>query len=252
MLGDVEWASRYSGNRRLSVLQLLRAVASHRAIVLYAVIALAGFAYTLTLDQAGWRLAQGYLYTLIGYPIVEYVLHRFGLHGTLLCRSKLTAPVWRRVHYDHHMNPQDLTVLFAHPATSVPFLLLLSVIIAALAGDMMLIPATIAGTFTAFIFYEFMHTAAHVGLDTQNTWLAGRCRSHLRHHYLDEKVNFGIGVGLVDWLLRVVAGVQGQTSRSPTVNNLGYDDAMAARYPWVAEGYARRQAAAPQTESAGT
>jgi len=49
-------------------------------------------------------------------------------------------------------------------------------------------------------------------------------------------------VSVIDRLNREYSRARG-SKRSPTVHTLGYDQERAARYPWVAEGYARKPVA---------
>ncbi len=44
----------------------------------------------------------------------------------MLYKSELTAKVWKRIHYDHHQNPHDLSVLFGALYTTLPPILLLT------------------------------------------------------------------------------------------------------------------------------
>jgi hypothetical protein len=49
------------------------------------------------------------------YRFFEFCLHRFALHSKALYRRPWTAGLWCRIHYDHHTNPNDLSVLFGAP-----------------------------------------------------------------------------------------------------------------------------------------
>ena len=244
MLGDSAWADKYAKREIGSVRSLLLAIADHRSVRLYAAIAVVAFGATLSHDQALRYLAEAAAITLVSYPFVEYALHRFVLHACVFCRNRTTARIWRRVHFDHHMDPGDLGVLFAHPGLSVVFLMFLSALAALGFGDKGLLFPMVWASFTSFIYYEAMHVAAHTGLRTAGGWLGRNCRNHVRHHYLDDRTYFGIGADILDRLLKRFAETKDTGARSPTVRNLGYDSEMAARYPWVAEGYARKKALA--------
>jgi hypothetical protein len=242
MLGDLAWAEKYAGREGLTIRSLITAIAQRRSVVLYAAIAAAGLTVAVLQVCAWRRLAEATGLTIISYPFVEYLLHRYVLHARVLWRTRSTAHIWRRLHYDHHMDPKDMAVLFAHPAATVPFLLLLSALAAAIGRDTALFPAMVCCSFLAFIFYEAMHAAAHMPLQTGNELLARRRRHHLRHHYWNEMANFGIATGVLDRLLPVSTAANAGHGPSPSVRNLGYDSAEIARYPWVAEGYARKRA----------
>lgn len=235
MLGDKTWSRTYSGRAPLAPAAFLRAFASHYAIPLYGVIALLALVLFGLSDSGLGTLALAMVVTAVFYSVVEYVLHRWVLHATFLCRTRLTAPLWRRLHYDHHMNPGDLSVLYANPATSIPLLVALAGLPALALGSWGVFFAMLATNFCAFIYYEFMHTLAHLPNRFQSRWLREKKRNHLFHHTYDERENYGIGSNLLDSVVEKSAGRQ----RSATVRNLGYDEAMAARFPWVREGYRR-------------
>lgn len=241
LLGDDAWARKHAGRRDLPLLPFLRAMLDHHAITLYVAVVAAALVVFVVAGRAPILLLWAALLTSGLYSLVEYGLHRYILHARVLCRSPLTAPIWRRLHYDHHMEPADLSVLFADPKTSVPLLVVLAWAGAALVDQPGMFTAMIATNFCAFLYYEFMHSVSHLPNAFGGAWLQRKKRNHMLHHHLDEASNYGIGSNLVDALV----GSAGETvtARSPTVRDLGYDDAIAARWPWVRDGYAAKVAA---------
>ena len=65
--------------------------------------------------------------------------------------------MWKRIHYDHHRDPNDLRVLFGALRTTLPTVAIFSMPIGwaidGLAGSMV---AIVAGVFVT-MFYEFCH-----------------------------------------------------------------------------------------------
>ncbi len=59
-------------------------------------------------------------------------------------------------------------------------------------------------------------------------------RLHLLHHFHNENGNYGITNFVVDRLLRTGYDAARAMPKSATVFNLGYDETMATKYPWVA------------------
>jgi hypothetical protein len=59
-------------------------------------------------------------FAILAYPLIWYLLHRFVLHGRWMWKSKLTARTWKRIHYDHHQDPNHLEVLFGALYTTLP------------------------------------------------------------------------------------------------------------------------------------
>jgi hypothetical protein len=80
--------------------------------------------------QALAPLAIAALATIFVYPLVWYVLHRFVLHGQFLYRSPLTAAMWKRIHFDHHQDPNDLSVLFGALYTTLPTIAIVTILTA--------------------------------------------------------------------------------------------------------------------------
>src|SRR5262249_60797762 len=72
-------------------------------------------------------LGLAILLALVVYPFVWYLLHRFVLHGRFLYRSRWTAPAWKRIHFDHHHDPNDLRVLFGALYTTLPTIAIVTV-----------------------------------------------------------------------------------------------------------------------------
>ena len=59
-------------------------------------------------------------------------------------------------------------------------------------------------------------------------------RHHALHHFHAERGNYGIATGIADRLLGTNYEAADAMPRSATVNNLGYTEEVARRYPWVA------------------
>ena len=59
-------------------------------------------------------------------------------------------------------------------------------------------------------------------------------RRHMAHHFHDEDGNFGITNFFWDRLFNTLYEREERLEKSATVFNLGYDDAAAEKYPWVA------------------
>lgn len=54
------------------------------------------------------------------YPLVWHMLHQYVLHGQWMYKWKMLSPTWKRIHYDHHQDPNNLNVLFGALHTTVP------------------------------------------------------------------------------------------------------------------------------------
>jgi len=228
------WNTESNRLDRMSFGDLIRAFLVHPSVLAYAAVAaVTGVIAAMTIDQP-LRAGVAILLAALIYPFAWYVLHRFVLHGTLLYKHPATARLWKRIHYDHHQDPRDLRVLFGALYTTLPtigiIVLPVGYLLAGVGGA--------AGAFTSgvvmTIVYEFFHCVQHLNTAPRSKFLTRIKRLHLAHHYHDENANFGI----IDFGWDRVFGTYRDSMRgrprSATVFNLGYDETMAARYPWVA------------------
>jgi len=219
--------------------QLMVGYLRHPAVITYLVLLPVSVTLALTLGpEVGVRrlvdLGVAALLTVLIYPLAWYLLHRFVLHGSFLYRSPHTAAVWKRIHFDHHQDPNDLGVLFGAPYTTLPTLVLLLLPLGYLVGG----PAGAAGAFATglvvTLFYEYCHCIQHLAYTPRLRFLKRIKRLHLLHHFHNETGNFGI----TNFLWDRVAGTQyekpGARARSESVRDLGYSGERREQYPWVA------------------
>jgi sterol desaturase/sphingolipid hydroxylase (fatty acid hydroxylase superfamily) len=201
-----------------------------------------------TLIEWGPRLPviSGVAVLLVTYPFIEYGLHRFVFHSAYLYRSPLTAGLWKRIHYDHHLHPEDGGLIFGPAEMMIPAALAVTVPLGWLAGG----GAGAAGAASAGIWilavYELFHGAAHLPVQPRTAYGGMLKRMHMLHHFHNEHGNYGVTTPLCDVIFGTYYRDPGKVGRSPTVRNLGYTEAEAARFPWVA-----RLAATPPAEGGG-
>lgn len=182
-----------------------------------------------------WDLVLPVVVVVAFYPAFEYILHRWVLHNTHMCRTPMTARVWWRIHYRHHSQPQDAAVILGAPWTLLVAVgvgaLLTTSLLWSLAG---LATATAAGLGCA-IAYEYFHSLEHSRVELTNPFLLRMRKHHISHHYFNEGGNYGITTDIIDRLTGTVLNLGKDPVRSPTVNNLGYTGELAERFPWVEE-----------------
>lgn len=167
------------------------------------------------------------------YPLLWYLIHRFLLHSTLYKLSAF-AKVWKRIHYDHHRDPNDLKVLFGALYTTLPTVAIATLPIGyGIAGQAGAAAALAAGVLTT-AFYEYCHCIQHLGYQPKSAYLQRIKAAHLAHHFYNENGNFGITNLAWDKLFGTFYGASREMPKSPTVFNLGYTEEVAGRYPWVA------------------
>lgn len=233
------WSDREYHLDRMNLRQLAAAYFQYYAIAAYFALAAATATYAL------WALAQGHatalglatavLATVLIYPLVWYVLHRWVLHSRWMWKFKSTAPVWKRIHYDHHSDPNNLQVLFGALYTTLPTVALATVPVGyALAGWPGAAMALCTGVLQTCL-YEFIHCIQHLGYAPQWRWVKRVKKLHMAHHFHNETGNFGITNYLWDRVLGTMYEQLKMKPRSATVFNLGYDEDVAKDYPYVAK-----------------
>lgn len=234
--------SRRPGGYRLDEIGLRELAVGflrHPAVICYLSLLPVSAYLALTLGSEGGSrrllaLGSAALLTVVSYPLVWYLLHRFVLHGSFLYRSPRTAALWKRIHFDHHRDPHDLNVLFGAPQTTLPTMVVLLLPLGFLVGGA---PGA-AGAFTTALlvtlFYEYCHCIQHLAYTPKSRFLRRIKRLHLLHHYHNETGNFGITNFFWDRLLGTRYDGPGARARSESVQDLGYRGERRERYPWVA------------------
>lgn len=240
MTTDAQSAGRSFWNRshylnRMTLKELVAAYFQHHTIVVYLLLSVVftGVAvlHPPTLEQG----IAAFVAASVIYPFAWFFIHKYILHGKWLFKSPLTAATWKRIHYDHHLDPNHLEVLFGSLATTLPTVAVATAVAGWFIGG-------IGGAAIAFTTgllttcaYEFVHCIQHLGFKPKNRWLAELKRRHMEHHFHDEDGNYGIVSFIPDKLFGTIYERSERRQRSPHVFNLGYTPEMAERYPWVAQ-----------------
>jgi sterol desaturase/sphingolipid hydroxylase (fatty acid hydroxylase superfamily) len=216
---------------------LIRAFARYPTVHAYLLLALISLGVTVYLLPGATLLglAIAVALALAVYPLAWYLIHRFMLHGQYLYKSRWTAAVWKRIHFDHHQDPNDLRVLFGALYTTLPTIAIITItvgwLVAGPAGGAI---AFATGLLTT-IFYEFAHCVQHLNTTPKSKYMQRLKRRHLAHHFHNEQGNFGITNFFWDRLFGTYYAKPRDIGRSATVFNIGYTAEMAEEYPWVQE-----------------
>jgi sterol desaturase/sphingolipid hydroxylase (fatty acid hydroxylase superfamily) len=127
---------------------------------------------------------------LTGWTLIEYLLHRFVLHG---------LPPFDRWHARHHQRPM---ALIASPTLFSAFLLLTLVFLPAwLASGPWPAGALTLGVLVGYLGYTLTHHATH-HWNLDSAWLKRRKRAHALHHHLGEAANYGVTTSFWDRVFR--------------------------------------------------
>jgi sterol desaturase/sphingolipid hydroxylase (fatty acid hydroxylase superfamily) len=219
----------------MSFNELVVAYFQHHAVIVYLVLMTAGIFYVVTHDGITLRNLLVVIITFQVYPLVWYLLHRYVLHSRYLYRFPSLAKTWKRIHYDHHQDPNDLRVLFGALQTTLPTIALVTLPVGwAIGGVLGAVTAFSAGTFST-LFYEFSHCIQHLRFSPKSRFFKRIKKLHLMHHFYNEDGNYGITNYFWDKVFGSYYGNVKTKPRSNTVFNLGYDEEQSSRYPWVAQ-----------------
>lgn len=229
----------------MTVRDLVRAYFAYPAIQAYLAIAVLSTVAAVYVWPGIAAALASVIATIMIYGLVWYGLHRYVLHGRYLYKNPITAPVWKRIHFDHHGDPNDLGVLFGALYTTLPTIAIATVPIGWLIGG----PGGAASAFACGLvvtcMYEFCHCIQHLRFTPKQPWLKRIKRLHMAHHFHNEQGNYGITNFLWDKLFGTYYARNAELPHSPTVRNLGYTAEEYAKYPWVAEKSAPDQSTQP-------
>jgi hypothetical protein len=105
---------------KMTFKELVIAYFQYPAIIIYlalSALALGAFAWR---PAAPLQTAASIVISLLVYPRVWYALHRWVLHSQWMWTHAWLAGTWKRIHYDHHQDPNHLEVLFGALHTTLP------------------------------------------------------------------------------------------------------------------------------------
>ncbi len=228
------WDGRKHHLDKMTHDELVQAYFAHPAIQVYLILGVASAALTGVLLENVWPVVIAVAISPVIYALTWYVLHRFVLHGRFLYRSPSTAAVWKRVHFDHHQDPNDLGVLFGALYTTLPTIFIVTVSVGWLIGGPAAAAASFAGGLFVTCFYEYCHCVQHLSYTPSLSFLRRIKKLHLAHHFHNERGNFGITNFSWDRLFGTFYAHPKKVARSDTVFDLGYKGQEVERFPWVA------------------
>jgi len=235
---------------RMTMRDLVRAYVTYPGIQIYAALFAVFVAAIFFVNPDPLRVAIAAAAGVGVYSLAWYLIHRFILHSRLLYRFPATAALWKRVHYDHHRYPNDMGVLFGGLHTTIPTILAITFPIGWLIGGAGGALAAAASGVAMTCVYEFFHCTQHLAYTPKAEFMKRMKANHLAHHFHDETGNFGIIDFSWDRVFGTFYSDMSERPRSATARNLGYDEAEAERYPWVAELSGDRPAREHASENA--
>ena len=219
----------------MTLKELWLAYFQYPAIIAYIASALAAIAVWAVYPASALQTAASVGTIVVAYPLVWYALHRWVLHSNWMFKVPALAATWKRIHYDHHQDPNHLEVLFGALHTTLPTIAIVSVPVGYAIGGIGGAAAAFAAGLVTTCVYEFVHCIQHLAYKPKLKLIAEMKKRHMAHHFHDETGNFGITNYFWDRALGTFYDRPERPKKSPTVFNLGYTEEVATRYPWVKE-----------------
>jgi sterol desaturase/sphingolipid hydroxylase (fatty acid hydroxylase superfamily) len=129
------------------------------------------------------------------WTLLEYVIHRWVFHYDP--KTGIGKKLHFIVHGVHHDYPNDGRRLVMPPAISIPLAVVFWVVFAVTLGP--LGPAVSAGFGFGYVCYDSIHYAIH-HFPMKRGVLLWLKQYHLRHHFHDDHVGFGVSSPLWDYV----------------------------------------------------
>ena len=150
--------------------------------------------------------------------VSEYTTHRFMLHAPPQ-KNAFVLRLQHRLHYDHHVNPSELRLLFLPVWFVVPVAALTFGIYFAITRDAAASVALLLGSVLGLLWYEWVHYVAHIPFVPKTPFGRWIKKYHLWHHFKNERMWFGVTNPSMDLVGRTYARVD-EIDRSSTTRVL--------------------------------
>src|ERR1700742_3072802 len=119
------------------------------------------------------------------FYLSEYGMHRFAFHAPPMSWP-LARKLQHRLHYDHHVEPSRLDLLFLPIWFLVPNLAVATGVMALIFG-LEGSASTLFGMMLAILHYEWVHYVGHIPYQPRTRLGRWIKQYHLRHHFISEK-----------------------------------------------------------------
>ena len=170
----------------------------HPAIPLILYLPVIGYMLYVSLWQRQLSaIAVGALFLLgiLLWTLLEYLIHRYIFHYEP--KTRVGKQLHYIIHGVHHDYPNDARRLVMPPSISVPLAFLFYGVFLLIFGR--LTPSVFAGLVFGYVCYDMLHYATHHFAMKRGLWLWLK-QYHLRHHYKDDHVGYGISSPLWDYV----------------------------------------------------
>lgn len=132
------------------------------------------------------------------WSFTEYILHRFVFHYHP--KSEFGKRIHFIAHGVHHDYPNDSKRLVLPPSISVPLAFLFYFLFYAALGFDYTAPFY-GGFVLGYLLYDELHYATHHA-NIQWGWFQRMKKHHMKHHYQDPDMGFGVSSPIWDWVFK--------------------------------------------------
>lgn len=150
-------------------------------------------------DGLTWGVLAVFAFGLLTFMFSEYLTHRFVFH-LKPPKNPFLLKMLKRLHYDHHTDPNDLHLLFLPLWYSLPNLSVLAIIFYLIAGSWGLTLAFASGLMMMLFLYEWKHYVAHRPIKPRTRFGKWVKKTHILHHFKNENFWYGVSTPFVDVL----------------------------------------------------
>jgi hypothetical protein len=149
------------------------------------------------------------IYVAIGalvFFVSEYTTHRFMLHAAPQSHP-FVLKLQHRLHYDHHIEPARLDLLFLPLWFAIPVAALTFAIYFAVTRSWTASATLLLGSLLGLLWYEWVHYVAHIPFVPKTPFGRWMKKYHLWHHFKNERMWFGVTNPSMDLVGRTYARV---------------------------------------------
>jgi hypothetical protein len=150
--------------------------------------------------------------------VSEYTTHRFMFHAPPQ-KNPFILRLQHRLHYDHHIAPGELNLLFLPVWFVIPVAALTFAIYFAATRTWSTSAALLLGSVLGLLWYEWVHYVAHIDVVPRTRFGRWIKKYHLWHHFKNERMWFGVTNPSMDLVGRTYAQVA-EVERSSTTRVL--------------------------------
>lgn len=152
------------------------------------------------------------------YVVSEYMTHRFLFHMKPP-KNQFLLNLIKRLHYDHHTNPNNLHLLFLPLWYTIPNFTIVALIAYFVTGSVILTNALLTGLLFSLLFYEWKHYIAHRPVQPVTPWGRWMKKVHIWHHYKNENYWYGVTNPSMDYIMGTFKDEK-TVEKSPTARKL--------------------------------